>query len=113
MHRIVGLETRGVQTLIGTKGDANAAADVTQRLSSDAIGMVRFSVPLLGYALYVLQQPIVAAVQHVRIGQRVIGSVTLPRFHVHQIVGNFLMNGGRDGKEGVGSESAVHRGVQD
>ena len=39
--------------------------------------------------------------------------VTLPRFHVHQIVGNFLMNGGRDGKEGVGSESAVHGGVQD
>ena len=35
--------------------------------------------------------------------------VTLPWFHVHQIVGKFLMNGGRYGQEGVGWESAVHR----
>jgi hypothetical protein len=35
------------------------------------------------------------------------GHVTLPRFHVHQNVGNFLMNGGRNGKEGGGSESVV------
>jgi hypothetical protein len=35
--------------------------------------------------------------------------LTLP--HVHQNVGNFLMNGGRDGKERVSSESAVHGGV--
>lgn len=34
--------------------------------------------------------------------------LTLPRFHVHQIVGNFLMNGERNGQEGVGSEPAVH-----
>jgi len=37
--------------------------------------------------------------------------LTLPRFHVHQKFGNFLMNGGRHGKEGIGSESAVHGGV--
>ena len=37
----------------------------------------------------------------------------LPRFHVHQNFGKFLMNGGRHGKEGIGSESAVHRRVQD
>jgi len=40
-------------------------------------------------------------------------ALTLPRFHVHQNVGKFLMDGGRDGKEGDGSKSAVHGGVQD
>ena len=34
--------------------------------------------------------------------------LTLPRFHVHQIVGNFLMNGERYGQEGAGCEPAVH-----
>ena len=37
--------------------------------------------------------------------------LTLPRFHVHQILGNFLMNGERDGQEGSGTEPAVHRRV--
>jgi class 3 adenylate cyclase len=35
--------------------------------------------------------------------------MTLPRFHVHQIVVTFLMNGGRNGEEGSGTEPAVHR----
>src|SRR5690349_19446119 len=39
--------------------------------------------------------------------------VTLPRFHVHQNFDSFLMDGGNNGKERSGSESAVHRGVQD
>ena len=34
--------------------------------------------------------------------------VTLPRFHVHQIADNFLMNGERNEQEGVGAEQAVH-----
>jgi hypothetical protein len=34
--------------------------------------------------------------------------LTLPRFCVHQIDGNFLMNGERDEREKVGAESAVH-----
>ena len=34
--------------------------------------------------------------------------LTLPGFHVHQIVGNFLMNGERDGQKGIGAEPAVH-----
>ena len=38
--------------------------------------------------------------------------VILPRFHVHQIVDNRLMNGGGDGQEGIGTEAGVHRGVQ-
>jgi hypothetical protein len=36
----------------------------------------------------------------------------LPRFHVHQIVDNSLMNGGTDGQEGIGTEAGVHGGVQ-
>src|SRR6266542_1103551 len=39
--------------------------------------------------------------------------VTLPWFHVHQKFATFLMNGGRNGQESVGSESALHGGVQD
>jgi hypothetical protein len=35
-------------------------------------------------------------------------TLTLPRFDVHQDVGNFLMNGERDGQEIVGAEPAVH-----
>ena len=35
-------------------------------------------------------------------------AVTLPRFHVHQIVGNFLMNGELYGQERAGPEPAVH-----
>ena len=42
-----------------------------------------------------------------------IRQVTLPRFHVHQNVGNFLMNGGRDGKKRGSPESAIHGRVQD
>jgi transposase len=59
---------------------------------------VHLFVATLGYS----RRPYVAAFDH----------LNLPRFHVHQNVGNVLMNGGRDGKEGIGSESAVHRGVQ-
>src|SRR5205823_2058363 len=38
--------------------------------------------------------------------------LTLPRIHVHQIAGRFLMNGGRDGQEGVGAEPTVHGRLQ-
>ena len=34
--------------------------------------------------------------------------LTLPGFHVHQIVGKFLMNGGSDGQERSGAKPAVH-----
>lgn len=40
--------------------------------------------------------------------QGVIARMTLPRFHVHQIVVNFLMNGERDEQEGAGPEPAIH-----
>jgi len=35
-------------------------------------------------------------------------SLTLPGFDVDQIIDNYLMNGGRNGQEGEGAESAVH-----
>jgi hypothetical protein len=35
--------------------------------------------------------------------------MTLPWFHVHQIVGKFLMNGRQNEQERVNCESAVHR----
>jgi hypothetical protein len=37
-----------------------------------------------------------------------LNGMNLPWFHVHQIVCTFLMNGGRDGQERIGWESAVH-----
>ena len=40
---------------------------------------------------------------------RGLGALTLPWFDVHQNADNFLMNGGRNGQEEVGSESTVHR----
>ena len=36
--------------------------------------------------------------------------MTLPRFDVHQIADNFLMNGGQNGHERFGSESRERRG---
>jgi hypothetical protein len=36
----------------------------------------------------------------------------LSRFHIHQIVVTFLMNGGRDGQEGSSAKPAVHHLVQ-
>ena len=42
------------------------------------------------------------------IAQTTLAKVTLPRFHVHQIVGNFLMNGEFYGQERAGPEPAVH-----
>ena len=37
------------------------------------------------------------------------GKLTLPRFHVHQIAGKLLMNGGRYEQERIGSKPAVYR----
>jgi signal peptidase len=54
-HRVVAVGPSSFQT----RGDANNSVDVTGRTSSDVIGTVRFSVPYLGYLLYVLEQPLV------------------------------------------------------
>lgn len=39
--------------------------------------------------------------------------LTLPRFHEHQNLGIFLMNGGTDGQKRGRTEPAVYAGVQD
>jgi cation diffusion facilitator CzcD-associated flavoprotein CzcO len=41
-----------------------------------------------------------------------LGKLTLPRFHVHQNVVSFLMNGGIHEQEDAGPEPAIHKGVQ-
>ena len=54
-HRVVGVGASSFQT----KGDANASVDVTRRNPSEVIGTVLFSVPFVGYLLYLLEQPLV------------------------------------------------------
>jgi signal peptidase I len=54
-HRVVQV----ADGIFETKGDANASADITRRPISAMIGTIRFSVPYLGYLLYVLRQPAV------------------------------------------------------
>jgi signal peptidase I len=54
-HRIVGFD--GAK--IVTKGDANQARDVTERTSTDLVGTVVVGIPILGYVLYALSQPLV------------------------------------------------------
>ncbi len=54
-HRIVAIDTGSIQT----KGDANGAADVTPRSPDSMVGTVLFSIPYLGYVLYLLELPFV------------------------------------------------------
>lgn len=54
-HRIVAVDAG----LIQTKGDANAAPDLTPRSPDSMIGTVLFSIPYLGYVLHVLELPFV------------------------------------------------------
>ena len=54
-HRVVGRTSDGG---IKTQGDANVSADPTIRLASSVEGRVLFAIPLVGYVLYVLQQPL-------------------------------------------------------
>ncbi len=54
-HRIVAVDAG----LIQTKGDANAAPDLTPRSPDSMVGTVLFSIPYLGYILHVLELPLV------------------------------------------------------
>jgi len=54
-HRIMAIDAG----LIQTKGDANAAADLTTRSPDTMVGTVMFSIPYLGYVLYMLELPFV------------------------------------------------------
>ncbi len=52
-HRVVALDGK---TYV-TRGDANPAADAEHRSQADVIGGALFSIPYLGYVLFVMQQP--------------------------------------------------------
>lgn len=54
-HRVVALD--GGRYV--TKGDANRTEDVTRRAAAEVYGAVVLWVPLAGFAIHVLQQPVV------------------------------------------------------
>lgn len=56
-HRITRVVERPDGTWYETKGDVNAAADPTLLSSSTALGRVLFSVPWLGYLIWLLGLP--------------------------------------------------------
>ena len=83
-----------------TKGDANASADVTRRSESDVIGTVRFSIPFLGYALYMFQQPILFyGLLIATLGALVLGQVRDIRDEVRRIRGKRTASRRADGSE--------------
>ncbi len=53
-HRVVALD----HGRYVTRGDANASRDLAERSADQVVGTERFSVPYIGYALHLLQQPI-------------------------------------------------------
>jgi signal peptidase len=54
-HRVVSIDKAGYET----KGDANARADLGRRSADQVYGTVVTTVPVLGYLLHLLHQPIV------------------------------------------------------
>ena len=58
-HRITRVLQQPNGTFIETKGDANSAVDPVLTPVSDVTGRVDFSVPVLGYLVYLLTLPIV------------------------------------------------------
>lgn len=67
-HRVVAVRPSSFQT----KGDANNSVDVASRTSSEVLGTVQFSVPYVGYLLYLLEQPLVFMALLVGAGSAVI-----------------------------------------
>jgi len=57
-HRLVGTEAVDGQREWRTRGDANDTADITTVASREIVGAVRLTVPLLGFVLAWLQQPV-------------------------------------------------------
>ena len=53
-HRVVALNGSGYVT----KGDANRAQDATRRTPADVYGTAVLSVPLAGFVIHTLQQPV-------------------------------------------------------
>ena len=55
-HRVVGIERLNGQLSFTTKGDANAVVDAKPITFSRDVGLVRASVPAIGFALFSLQE---------------------------------------------------------
>jgi signal peptidase I len=60
-HRIVSLESRGGQTSLSTKGDANDAVDAMATSPTRAVGRVDFALPWLGYVMIWFSSPLAKA----------------------------------------------------
>jgi signal peptidase len=60
-HRIVSLESRGGQTFLSTKGDANDAVDAMATSPTRAVGRVDFALPWLGYVMVWFSSPFAKA----------------------------------------------------
>jgi signal peptidase len=52
-HRVFALDAQGITT----KGDANATPDVSPIQAGQVVGIVKFSLPYVGYLAICLQQP--------------------------------------------------------
>jgi signal peptidase I len=57
-HRITRILAQPNGTFIETRGDANAAVDPVLTPVSDVMGRVDFSIPVVGYLIYLLTLPI-------------------------------------------------------
>ncbi len=54
-HRVIAAETSADGRVFVTKGDANAVPDPEPKIFADRVGLVRRSIPLVGYAVVSLQ----------------------------------------------------------
>jgi signal peptidase len=57
-HRVVSLESRGGQTLLTTKGDANDTIDALTTAATRTVGRVEFTAPWLGFLMIWLASPL-------------------------------------------------------
>jgi signal peptidase I len=56
-HRVVSIDVRDGQTMLGTKGDANDSVDALSAPAGRAVGRVEFSLAYLGYLMVWLSSP--------------------------------------------------------
>ena len=56
-HRVVDVQVRPENRLLRTKGDANAHADAAPVPATSVVGVVRMTVPLVGYLMAMLTTP--------------------------------------------------------
>jgi signal peptidase len=56
-HRVVDIQERPANRWLRTKGDANATADAAPVPATSVVGVVRWTVPLVGYLMAMLTTP--------------------------------------------------------